>query len=62
MAQVQRKVCLIVIDGWGISENKEGDKFLLFALYLPALNTLSTQPVIHDFRNILSATYILRCC
>ena len=27
MAQVQRKVCLIVIDGWGISENKEGDKF-----------------------------------
>ena len=62
MAQVRRKVCLIVIDGWDISENKEGDKFLLFALYLPALNTLSTQPVIHDFRNILSATYILRCC
>lgn len=25
MAQVQRKVCLIVIDGWGISENKEGN-------------------------------------
>ena len=40
MAQVQRKVCLIVIDGWGISENEEGDKLLLFALYLPALNTL----------------------
>ncbi|KAL9982323.1 hypothetical protein ACROYT_G004351 [Oculina patagonica] len=25
MAQVQKKVCLIVIDGWGISENKEGN-------------------------------------
>jgi len=24
MAEVQKKVCLIVIDGWGISENKEG--------------------------------------
>ena len=36
MAQVQRKVCLIVIDGWGISENKEGDKFFVFTLYLAA--------------------------
>jgi len=24
MAKVQRNVCLIVIDGWGISESKEG--------------------------------------
>ncbi|XP_066014912.1 2,3-bisphosphoglycerate-independent phosphoglycerate mutase-like isoform X4 [Pocillopora verrucosa] len=25
MVQVQKNVCLIVIDGWGISENKEGN-------------------------------------
>lgn len=29
MAEVRKKVCLIVIDGWGISENKEG-KLILF--------------------------------
>jgi len=25
MAAIKKKVCLIVIDGWGISENKEGN-------------------------------------
>ena len=25
MAQVKKKACLIIIDGWGISENKEGN-------------------------------------
>jgi len=24
MAEIKKKVCLIVIDGWGISEDKEG--------------------------------------
>jgi len=24
MPEIKKKVCLIVIDGWGISENKEG--------------------------------------
>lgn len=28
MAKVQRNVCLIVIDGWGISESKEGNAIL----------------------------------
>jgi len=28
MVEVKKKVCLIVIDGWGISENKEGNKIL----------------------------------
>ena len=28
MVEVNKKVCLIVIDGWGISENKEGNKIL----------------------------------
>ena len=27
MVQVQKNVCLIVIDGWGISENKEGTSY-----------------------------------
>ena len=29
MAEVKKKVCLIVIDGWGMSENKDG-KLILF--------------------------------
>lgn len=30
MAEIKRKVCLIVIDGWGISEETEGSYKSLF--------------------------------
>ena len=31
---VKNKVCLIVIDGWGISENEKGEFLIIYLIYI----------------------------